>query len=243
MTPPRLRRQGHQRDPPTATAFQAGDVLASVLGPARSMLQAERVALNFPAAHVRHRHADRSVRFCGRGHPAYASSTPARPPLGCARSNGTPWFCGGGHNHRFSLSDAVMAKDNHLALVDDVTTAIREAAGRSCRTRRTSRSRSTGSTRSSRCWPPARSTRSCSTTSTSTSSAPRCRDGRGPGDRRGQRRHHPRRHRRRRGHRRRRHQRRGRSRTASGRSTWPPTCAWRAPMIYLDEAATTPLEA
>lgn len=35
--------------------------------------------------------------------------------------------CGGGHNHRFSLSDAVMAKDNHLALVDDLTEAIRAA--------------------------------------------------------------------------------------------------------------------
>ena len=38
--------------------------------------------------------------------------------------------CGGGHNHRFSLSDAVMAKDNHLALVDDVTAAIRAARAR-----------------------------------------------------------------------------------------------------------------
>jgi nicotinate-nucleotide pyrophosphorylase (carboxylating) len=40
--------------------------------------------------------------------------------------------CGGGRNHRFSLSDAVMAKDNHLALVDGadggVTEAIRAAA-------------------------------------------------------------------------------------------------------------------
>lgn len=35
--------------------------------------------------------------------------------------------CGGGHNHRYSLSDAVMAKDNHLALIDDVTAAIRAA--------------------------------------------------------------------------------------------------------------------
>jgi nicotinate-nucleotide pyrophosphorylase (carboxylating) len=36
--------------------------------------------------------------------------------------------CGGGHNHRFSLSDAVMAKDNHLTTVTDVTGAIRAAA-------------------------------------------------------------------------------------------------------------------
>ena len=35
--------------------------------------------------------------------------------------------CGGGHNHRYSLSDAVMAKDNHLAVVDDIGAAIRRA--------------------------------------------------------------------------------------------------------------------
>src|SRR5699024_10635451 len=35
--------------------------------------------------------------------------------------------CGGGFNHRFSLSDAVMAKDNHLALLGDVTEAIHAA--------------------------------------------------------------------------------------------------------------------
>jgi nicotinate-nucleotide pyrophosphorylase (carboxylating) len=40
--------------------------------------------------------------------------------------------CGSGHNHRFSLSDAVMAKDNHLAILTangakDLTAALREA--------------------------------------------------------------------------------------------------------------------
>jgi nicotinate-nucleotide pyrophosphorylase (carboxylating) len=42
--------------------------------------------------------------------------------------------CGGGHNHRFSLSDAVMAKDNHLAVLQsggaDLTVALREALDR-----------------------------------------------------------------------------------------------------------------
>ncbi|MGZ8727041.1 MAG: nicotinate-nucleotide diphosphorylase, partial [Aeromicrobium sp.] len=32
-----------------------------------------------------------------------------------------------GHNHRYSLSDAVMAKDNHLAVIDDLTAALRKA--------------------------------------------------------------------------------------------------------------------
>ena len=43
--------------------------------------------------------------------------------------------CGGGHNHRFSLSDAVMAKDNHLAILlangdRTLTEALREARAR-----------------------------------------------------------------------------------------------------------------
>ena len=41
---------------------------------------------------------------------------------------------GGGHNHRFSLSDAVLAKDNHLAVLAaagvDLGTAIRNARAR-----------------------------------------------------------------------------------------------------------------
>lgn len=42
--------------------------------------------------------------------------------------------CGGGHNHRFSLSDAVMVKDNHLAVLlaegADVTEALRSVRDR-----------------------------------------------------------------------------------------------------------------
>ena len=79
--------------------------------------------------------------------------------------------CGGGHNHRYSLSDAVMAKDNHLAVIHDITAAL-DRPRPICRTRRTSRSRSTGSTSSTRCSTPARRTRSCSTTSASTTCEP-----------------------------------------------------------------------
>jgi nicotinate-nucleotide pyrophosphorylase (carboxylating) len=38
--------------------------------------------------------------------------------------------CGGGHNHRFSLSDAVMAKDNHLAVLTASGLGVTEAIAR-----------------------------------------------------------------------------------------------------------------
>lgn len=106
--------------------FAAGAVLATVAGPAREVLQAERVALNL------------TQRMCGIAtvtaeYVARVAGTTARvvdtrkttPGLRALERHAVR--CGGGHNHRFSLSDAVMAKDNHLALVADVTTAIRAA--------------------------------------------------------------------------------------------------------------------
>lgn len=109
--------------------FEAGQVLARVEGPARSILQAERVALNLVQ------------RMCGVATltatyvEAVAAVPGARARVVDTRKT-TPGLralerhavrCGGGHNHRYSLSDAVMAKDNHLAVVDDIGAAIRRA--------------------------------------------------------------------------------------------------------------------
>ena len=116
---------------PDAARFEAGDVLASVSGPARSVLQAERVALNLlqrmsgiatsTAAYVA------AVEGTG---VRVVDTRKTTPGLRALERHAV--VCGGGHNHRFSLSDAVMAKDNHLALVDSVeggvTAAIRAAA-------------------------------------------------------------------------------------------------------------------
>ena len=110
-------------------AFEPGDRLASVEGPARAVLQTERVALNLIARMS-------AVATLTARHVAEVAGTGARvvdtrkttPGLRSLERHAVR--CGGGHNHRFSLSDAVMAKDNHLALLDDVTTALREAAGR-----------------------------------------------------------------------------------------------------------------
>jgi nicotinate-nucleotide pyrophosphorylase (carboxylating) len=115
--------------------FEAGAVLATVQGPARGVLQAERVALNF----VQHLSA---IATMTARYVAAVSGTKARTnPRICDTRKTTPGLrlleryavrCGGGHNHRFSLSDAVMAKDNHLAILkasgaEDLTEALRAA--------------------------------------------------------------------------------------------------------------------
>lgn len=96
--------------------FEKGTVLAEVSGPARGILQAERVGLNFvqrlsgiatlTAAYVHETEGSRARIVDTR------KTTP-----GLRLFERYAVRCGGGHNHRFSLSDAVMAKDNHLAIL------------------------------------------------------------------------------------------------------------------------------
>jgi nicotinate-nucleotide pyrophosphorylase (carboxylating) len=108
-------------------AFPSTSVLATVEGPARSVLQAERVALNLVQRMS-------GIATLTARYVSAVSDTPARivdtrkttPGLRALERYAVR--CGGGPNHRYSLSDAVMAKDNHLAVVEDVTAALRRAA-------------------------------------------------------------------------------------------------------------------
>lgn len=115
--------------------FDAGAVLARVSGSARAVLRAERIALNL------------AQRMCGIAgttaeYAALAAGTRARivdtrktiPGLRVLDRQAVR--DGGGHNHRFSLSDAVLAKDNHLAVLaaqgvslGDAIRAARERIG------------------------------------------------------------------------------------------------------------------
>ncbi len=97
-------------------SFVEGDVLAMAEGSARGVLQAERVALNF---------VQRLSAIATLTSRYVAETTGTKARIVDTRKT-TPGLrlveryavrCGGGHNHRFSLSDAVMAKDNHLAVV------------------------------------------------------------------------------------------------------------------------------
>jgi nicotinate-nucleotide pyrophosphorylase (carboxylating) len=110
--------------------FSPGDVLASVSGSARSILTAERVALNFTQrmsgiATVTAKYV-RAIEGSG---ARIADTRKTTPGLRAFERHAVR--SGGGHNHRYSLSDAVMAKDNHLAVLQrsgaDLAAALREA--------------------------------------------------------------------------------------------------------------------
>ena len=115
---------------PDGTRFEAGDVLASVSGPARGVLTAERIGLNF--AQRMTGIATLTAQYVReiQGTKARIADTRKTTP-GLRAFERDAVRSGGGHNHRFSLSDAVMAKDNHLAVLtaggDSVTNALRTA--------------------------------------------------------------------------------------------------------------------
>lgn len=97
-----------------ADGFAAGAVLAVVTGPARGVLTAERVALNFTQRMSGIASMTAKYVAAVAGTKARIVDTRKTTP-GLRLLERYAVRCGGGHNHRFSLSDAVMAKDNHLA--------------------------------------------------------------------------------------------------------------------------------
>jgi nicotinate-nucleotide pyrophosphorylase (carboxylating) len=96
--------------------FEAGTVLARVEGSAHAVLRAERIALNLTQrmsgiATLTARYVEAVA-----GTEARIVDTRKTTP-GLRVLERQAVRDGGGHNHRFSLSDAVLAKDNHLAVL------------------------------------------------------------------------------------------------------------------------------
>jgi len=103
-----------------------GDAVARIKGPARSLLAAERVALNFLGhlsgiATAASRFAD-LIAHTGADIVCTRKTTP-----GLRAFEKYAVKCGGGSNHRFGLDDAILIKDNHIAVAGGVTEAIRAA--------------------------------------------------------------------------------------------------------------------
>ena len=123
------RQSFHRRltvDRPDGSVVAPGDVIATIEGPARGLLTGERTALNF-LCHLS------GVATATASLVSAAQGTKAR--IVCTRKT-TPGLrtlekyavrAGGGSNHRFGLDDAVLIKDNHIALAGDVRTAIERA--------------------------------------------------------------------------------------------------------------------
>ena len=105
-------------------AVTPGAILATIEGPARALLSAERVALNFLGRLS-------GIATLTSRYVAAVAHTKVR--IVCTRKT-TPGLrtfekyavlCGGGFNHRFGLDDAILIKDNHIAVAGGIIPALR----------------------------------------------------------------------------------------------------------------------
>ncbi len=105
---------------------EKGTVVAEIAGDARALLAAERTALNFVGRLS-------GIATLTRAYADAIAHTKAR--IVCTRKT-TPGLraiekyavrCGGGMNHRFGLDDAILIKDNHIAVAGGVAAALRRA--------------------------------------------------------------------------------------------------------------------
>ena len=104
----------------------AGDVIATVRGPARGLLSAERTALNFLGQLSGVATATNGiVRRVAHTSARITDTRKTAPGLRALQKAAVRH--GGGHNHRFGLDDAMLIKDNHVALAGGVREAVRRA--------------------------------------------------------------------------------------------------------------------
>ncbi|CCV13802.1 carboxylating nicotinate-nucleotide diphosphorylase [Mesorhizobium sp. STM 4661] len=111
---------------PEGGKVSAGQTIAIVNGPARSLLTAERTALNFLCKLSGIATATATLVNAVRGHNAKIVCTRKTTP-GLRVLEKYAVRAGGGANHRFALDDAVLIKDNHIAIAGDIRTAIERA--------------------------------------------------------------------------------------------------------------------
>ena len=105
---------------------EAGTVLAIVRGNARNLLTAERTALNF-MTHLSGLATDtKKIVDSVAEYPAQSTCTRQTIP-GLRIVQKYAVRCGGGRNHRLGLDDAILIKDNHIAIAGDISTAIKQA--------------------------------------------------------------------------------------------------------------------
>lgn len=120
---PEMKIEAHARDGETVAK---GKSLLIITGPARAVLAAERVALNFAG------------RLSGIATltASYVKQTAGTKLRICCTRKTTPGLralekyavrCGGGFNHRFGLDDAILIKDNHIAVAGSIPEVLKRA--------------------------------------------------------------------------------------------------------------------
>ncbi|GLR91763.1 carboxylating nicotinate-nucleotide diphosphorylase [Bradyrhizobium iriomotense] len=120
-----IKVQAHVRD---GARVKAGQRVLTISGPARAILTAERTALNFvgrlsgiatlTADYVRQTEGSKMRICCTR------KTTPGLRALEKYAVR-----CGGGFNHRFGLDDAILIKDNHIAVAGGIRPVLERARG------------------------------------------------------------------------------------------------------------------
>jgi nicotinate-nucleotide pyrophosphorylase (carboxylating) len=108
---------------PDGTPLAPGDRIGTITGPARGMLTAERVALNFLGHLSGVASGAATLVEAVRGHKARICCTRKTMP-GLRALQKYAVRVGGGMNHRFGLDDGVLIKDNHVAVAGGIRTAI-----------------------------------------------------------------------------------------------------------------------
>jgi nicotinate-nucleotide pyrophosphorylase (carboxylating) len=116
------------RHRPDGAAVGPGDIVATLHGPSQGLLTAERTALNFLGHLSGIATVTAGIAEAIRGTSAAIACTRKTTP-GLRALEKYAVRAGGGMNHRFALSDAVLIKDNHVAIAGGVGEAIRRARG------------------------------------------------------------------------------------------------------------------
>ena len=111
---------------PDGSVVAPGDVIAFVDGPARGLLTGERVALNFLCHLSGIASATAAIVAAVQPHKARITCTRKTMP-GLRLVQKYAVRVGGGANHRFGLDDAVLIKDNHIAVAGGLRAAVERA--------------------------------------------------------------------------------------------------------------------
>jgi nicotinate-nucleotide pyrophosphorylase (carboxylating) len=111
---------------PDGTRLRPGDTIATIIGPAQGILTAERTALNFLCHLSGVASATRGIADAIAGTRARVCCTRKTMP-GLRLAQKYAVRVGGGSNHRFGLDDAVLIKDNHVAIAGGVRPAVERA--------------------------------------------------------------------------------------------------------------------
>lgn len=105
---------------------QKGELIAEINGPSRSILTGERVALNLmQRMSGTATETAKAVSQVAGTKTRIVDTRKSTPGLRVLEKYAVR--CGGGHNHRFNLSDGVLIKDNHIAAAGGIAAAVAAA--------------------------------------------------------------------------------------------------------------------